>query len=331
MNDYPVLSHYATGQEHAAYALFLQQFDTLRSSVTLLSNSLWVANAVVLETPDSKVHQVSSSIDHNLYYISKKMLRQKLTKNETSEFHVLVRFGGTKTIDQTIVRSLFMLLQQSVLIKFRILNVPSSSYIKDLCHTHQIIYNGESVPADTAIQLFENHFEYMEANYRRHKHEMSDLYRSSDLFIDAANLREWSRHRSTLEAFACGCITVLPRGSMTQSIYEPLNVVSDANDASLTFDATNANQLYSITYAMLRNEKQRAALARTGLKKSKELSFEEGALSFLEKVSFIKTKDSQSNDYFLFRYDSFLFSVVVVGSILLGINYLRPVHTNNKK
>jgi hypothetical protein len=223
-----------------------------------------------------------------------------------------------------------MLLQRSVMVKFRILNVPSASYIKDLCHTHQIVYNGESVPADTAIQLFENHFEYIEASYRHHSTEMSDLYRTSDMFIDAANLREWSRHRLTLEAFACGCISVLPQGSMTQSIYEPLNVVSDAHDVSLTFDATNANQLYAITYSLLRNDKQRTALAWTGLQKSKELSFEEGALSFLQKVSFIKTGGSLANDYYLFRYDSFLFSMLVVSIILLGIIYLRPVHNTKK-
>jgi GT2 family glycosyltransferase len=330
MNDYPVLSHYATGQEHAAFALFLQQLNALRGSVTLLSNSQWVASAIALENPDSKVHQVSSSIDHNLYYIPKKMLLQKLTKNESAEFHVLIRFGGTKTIDQTIVRSIFMLLQRPVLIKFRILNVPSSTYIRDMYDTHQIVYNGEAVPADTAMNLFEHHFEYIEANYIHHSTEMSDLYRWSDMFIDAASLREWSRHRSTLEAFACGCITVLPRGSMTQSIYEPLNVVSDANDISLTFDATNANQLYAVAYSILQNEKQRTALAWTGLKKSREISFEEGALSFLQIVSFFKTGDSLGNDYYLFRYDSFLFAVLVVSVILLGIVYLRPAHYNKK-
>ena len=324
MNDYPVLSHYATGQEHANYAIFVQKLKSFRSSVTLLSNSVWVANSISLENPDSTIHQVSSSIDHNVYYISKKVLRQKLSKKESSEFNVLIRFGGTKTIDQTIIRSVFMLLSRSSLFKFRILNSPYPGYVQDLCRSHRMSYD------ESAFQQFEKSSEYIEALYRRHPSEMSNLYRESDIFIDAANLREWSRHRSTAEAFACGCITILPRGSMTQSVYEPLNLVSDAYDISLTFDATNANQLFHVTYSILQNDKKRSAVALAGLKMSQDLTFEEGALSFLQRVSHVRAQKLQGNNYFLFRYDSFLFSVLVVVVVLVGIIYLRPVNNDKK-
>mmetsp|Transcript_23149 Transcript_23149/g.39177 ORF Transcript_23149/g.39177 Transcript_23149/m.39177 type:complete len:824 (-) Transcript_23149:349-2820(-) len=322
--DYPVLSHFATGHEHESFALFLQQFNAIRGSMTLLSNSQWVTNAVALENPDSAVHQVKFSIDHNRYYVSKKMLRQKLSKKESSPMQILVRFSETKTIDQTIVRSIFMLLQRFLEVKFIVLNVPSPNYIQN-------VYNSERFRADSAVQQYDHHFEYVTANYKRHSNEMADLYRASDVFIDAANLREWSRQRSTSEAFACGCITLLPRGSMTQAIFEPLHAVTNANELSLTFDATNSDQLYSVTSSLIRNEKTRTSLATAGLKKAKELSFEEGTLSLLQKVSFVKSGGS-TGEYILLTYNSssFLFSVIVVTGILIGIMYLRPVNHGKK-
>jgi GT2 family glycosyltransferase len=332
MNDYPVLSNYATGQEHEAFARFLQQLNTFQSSVTLLSSSKWVANAILLENPESTVHHVASSIDHTQYYISKKNLRQKFSKNETADFKVLVRFGGTKTIDQTILRSLFMLIQSSPKVKFFILNAPSSNYVKELCFSQQIIFGAESVPADVAMELFNDHFVNVAADYTHHLNEMSDLYRKSDMFIDAANMREFSRHRLTLEAFACGCITVLPRGSMTESIHEPLNIISDFSDVSLTFDASNANQLHFIVSSMVHNEKRRLSLATSGLKKSKEHSLEEGALSLLQKISLVRLEKTGGEFYMLTMYSSvsFLFSVFVVAVVLVGIMYIRPVNYGKK-
>ena len=277
VNDFPVLSSYASGREHERYVSFLKQFGALNSSVTVVSRSQWVIDTASQENSDIVIQKIIPSIDQKVFYISKTELHMKSLH---TTFCIMVRFRGSKAIDQTIFHSIILLLQQpDIKIRFRLLDVPSEHYMKELC---SIFKDGTvtSISSKSVSSTLANaNFEYINYNYTQSLQQMGNNYREADLFLDASELTGWALQRSVLEAQACGCVMVLPTGSMAQAM-------ADNNiDECLVFETTRANKLQRLLLTYLQNGPLRSRLMASMSARATDHSCEEDGLSFLDKVS----------------------------------------------
>jgi glycosyltransferase involved in cell wall biosynthesis len=328
VNDFPVLSSYATGHEHEKYVSFLRKFGALNSSVTVLSRSQWVIDTASQENSNLVIQKTSPSIDHRVFYISKADLRRKANKVLSlpgTVFRIMVRFRGSKAIDQTIMHSLILLLQQTKMIRFRILDVPSATYIKELCGMFKD--SAIAISSKTATALAAANFEYISFNYTRSQQFMANYYRETDLFVDASEMTGWAMQRSVLEAQACGCVMVLPAGSMAQSISD-----NSIDECLLVFETTRANKLQRLVFTFLQNDNRRSLVVSSMIDKSAEYSPEEDGISFLDKVSALKSSKGGLNSAYLLSKESFLFFLLIalLGFLVLGAVYTTYIRPNNK-
>ena len=301
VDDFPVLSGYATGKEHEQYVSFLQKFVALNRSVIVLSRSQWVIDTATQENSDIEIHKNVKSIDKSVFYIPESVLRKKTSKSNRNgdTFHILVRFRGSKAIDQSIFLSLILLSQQKASFKFRILDPPSQQYISELRETLQI----GSLISKHAVDVTYDNFDFVSFDYTEPLSVMADIYRESDFFVDASELTGWALQRTVVEVQACGCIMVLPTGSMAQSI---------ADDNCLVFEMTRANKLQKLltNYLVGRAESQRIADKLND--EMIEISYEEDALSLLTAVSTMKSKKELLSTQGGYQIDrTFLFYALV--------------------
>jgi hypothetical protein len=298
--------------------------DSLSGSVIASSPSL----RSYINGEDNKnieLYTLSPHINREVYYISPLELKLKYVKRvgHKDKFNILVHADASPNQVSSMEEETFSGLKQ-ILDKFKQVTVT----IVFLTNVDR-----NSNRKEVLLGLLQHQATFVYANYSRPLHELSDLYRRSDVFLDVASWRSGTPEQLWLEVMACGCVVGLPLVS-TPEHQHPLCPTSNRglrpDEECFSVDMTVAANVFKKISLLLESHTIHKKLAVWGMERTHAYPQEEAALSFLEHVSVKKLS------VILFGLDtsafvSLFFALVIVSLAVLGIVYLRPASNPRKK
>ena len=276
------------------------------------------------------VHFIPPHVAHDVYYASPHELKLKSTKHfsKGAKLNVLVHVDSSSAISQLADQTFIGL--KLILDKFKHVTLTVLFLEEDDNSKHQEVISA----------LVPDRVTFITANFSRPLSELADLYRSSDVFIDASSLYDGVREQLLLEVMACGCLVALP------STLHPLSFCKDSSHdknkdmdkddplfplegGCFTLNLTDTEHIFNQMMFLIETSHARKKIVFRGIEKIHEFTQEEAALRFLEQTSLKTTM-------LLFGLDSaafvsLFFAVIIVSVVVMGIIYVRPANNSRKK
>ena len=271
------------------------------------------------KSKDFSVNFIPPHVAHDVYYASPHDLKLKFTKHfgKGSKFNILVHVDSSTDANRlpvNIFSSLNEVLQKHRQASLSVLfteNGDSSNHILKITNAVQ-----------DAVR-------FISVNYSRPLKDLADVYRESDVFIDASSAQVGIREELLLEVMACGCIVALPPPSVAKSEHSLCKSNSaNVEDDCYIIDLTSSESIVKKISLLLESPIVRKKLIARNVEAAREYSQEEASLVFLEQIG-------SKAAIILFGLDSSAFvslfiAIVIVSVIAIGIAYLRPASNARK-